>query len=191
MYPQRWASRGEIVLRLQQLQQGCEKVTARLGLSACLLAGLALGGPARADAGSVVVTRTTASGVPILVMTVNLNDPTVKIAGMMSRYGSGHVEGFKSMIRRAHPTAAVTGTFFCTRSFFPIGDIVVDGQLAHRGGIGTGFCMTDQNDCEFVKPNHNYERVDWGKYDFVCCAGPRLVTNGVAVVHPGAEGFHD
>src|SRR5205814_1759920 len=83
------------------------------------------------------------------------------------------------------------GTFFCERSLYPIGDIVVNGRLQHTGGIGTGFCMTEGNQCEFVHPPKRYMTMDWSRYDFVCCAGPRLVVDGDATVHPGAEGFHD
>jgi hypothetical protein len=129
--------------------------------------------------------------VPVIVLTVDLNDSRVKVTGMVARHGSGSSERFESMIHRSHPTSAFTGTFFSMRSLVPIGDIVVDGELAHRGGVGTGLCITDNNECSFIKPPHRYARMDWSAYDFVCCAGPRLVRNGVASVHPGAEGFHD
>lgn len=157
------------------------------GLCAILTIGTVNNGEAK----SIAVTRTTAAGVPVIVLTVDLGDPRVKVTGMVARHGSGSQEGFNDMIRRTHPTAAVTGTFFSTRSLIPIGDIVLDGRLAHRGGVGTGLCVTEDNQCEFVQPPYRYCPMDWSRYDFVCCSGPRLVSGGVASVHPGAEGFHD
>jgi hypothetical protein len=132
-----------------------------------------------------------AAGVPVMVLTVDLSDPRVKVTGMVAQNGCGSSERFDSMIGRAHPTAAVTGTFFSVGSLVPVGDIVVGGRLAHHGGVGTGLCITDDNQCRFVQPRQRYTHVDWSRYDFVCCAGPRLVTDGIAGVYPYAEGFHD
>lgn len=167
-------------------QQGRGKA---LLLSVIAVLAMKTGDPCKAD--SIGVTRTTSAGIPVLVMTVDMNDPRVKVSGVVARNGNGTSEQFNSMIRRTHPSAAVTGTFFCTRALTPVGDIVVGGQLAHRGGVGTGLCITENNECSFVLPPHRYARMDWSAYDFVCCAGPRLVVNGVPSVHPGAEGFHD
>ncbi len=165
------------------LQQGL-----RLGIIGLALLTRAIGPGA---ASSIGVTHTTAAGVPVVVLTVDLNDPRVKVTGMVAQNGCGSSERFDAMVHRTHPTAAVTGTYFCVNSLVPIGDIVVDGKCAHRGGMGTGFCITEDNQCEFVQPPHRYANMDWSRYDFVCCAGPRLVTDGDATVHPYAEGFHD
>lgn len=156
-------------------------------LAVCLASGMAARGAPR----NVVLSRTTAAGVPVMVITVDMNDPNVKVTGMVAAHGSGSSERFDSMVRRTHPTAAVTGTFFSVGSLAPIGDIVVDGQLAHRGGVGTGLCITDDNECEFVKPPHRYDWMDWSRYDFVCCSGPRLVCRGHVGVYPHDEGFRD
>ena len=137
------------------------------------------------------LTRTTACGIPLLILKVDLQDPGVKVTGMVAQGGNGHSESFESMIHRTHPTAAFTGTFFCPHTLIPVGDLVVDGHLQHRGGVGTGFCLTDNNQCDFIQPGHRYQHVDWSAYDFVVCAGPRLVHEGNAAVHPKSEGFHD
>jgi exopolysaccharide biosynthesis protein len=133
---------------------------------------------------------TKAAGVPLKVITVDLNDPNVKITGALTKFGAGHSEPFAQMVHRASPTVAITGTFFCPYSRNPIGDIVIDGQLAHFGGLGTALCITDTNDVEFVRPA-KYTHQDWSRYDFVMCSGPRLVTDGIAYVEPWTEGFHD
>jgi hypothetical protein len=161
------------------------------GVRASLIVCSLLAGGRHCGADSIVLARMTAAGVPLLVLSVDLNDPRVKVTGVVARGGCGNAERFDSMIHRTHPTAAVTGTFFCEQSLAPIGDIVVNGHLTHRGGIGTGLCLTDDNQCDFVHPPHRYAYMDWSRYDFVCCSGPRLVCEGVPGVYPGSEGFRD
>ncbi len=126
-----------------------------------------------------------------MVLTVDLNDPHVKVTGMVAQGGCGRAERFGAMVSRGHPTAAVTGTFFSTDSLLPIGDIVIDGKLTHRGGVGTALCLTDDNQCDFVLPPYRYARMDWSQYDFVCSSGPRLVQDYAPFVYPRAEGFRD
>lgn len=143
-----------------------------------------------ATAGSVDKYGIVAAGVPMKVLSVNLNDPNVKITGEMAKFGAGHAEPFGQMVNRVNPTIAVTGTFFCDHSLIPIGDIVIDGRLAHFGGMGTALCITENNEVDFVKPER-YVHQDWSRYDFVLCSGPRLITDGVAYVEPWSEGFRD
>ena len=134
--------------------------------------------------------RTTAAGVPIQVITVDLNDPSIKVTAQMPKFGAGYSEPFGQMVRRTQPTVALTGTFFCTQSKLPVGDIVIDGQLEHFGGMGTALCITDNNEVEFVK-TARYKHQDWSKFDFVMSCGPRLITNGKVYVQPKVEGFRD
>jgi hypothetical protein len=133
---------------------------------------------------------TTAAGVPLKIIRVDLQHPGIKISGLMTQFGAGHAEPFSQMVRRAQPTVAITGTFFSTRNLRPIGDIVIDGQLAHFGGLGTALCITENNEVEFIKPAQHIHQ-NWSRFDFVLCAGPRLVQNGVAYVDPKSEGFRD
>lgn len=132
--------------------------------------------------------RATAAGVPLQVTTVDLNNPNVKVTGMV--VPRGRQENFNAMIRRTRPAAAFTGTYFCLQTRIPIGDIVVDGRQVHVGGMGTALCLTADNECEFIKPPR-YRQVDWSAFEFVCSAGPRLVCAGRASVNPRAEGFRD
>lgn len=141
-------------------------------------------------AGNVRYSEIIAAGVPLKVITVDLNDLKVKVTGEFTKYGAGHAEPFGQMVNRVQPTIAITGTFFSTRSLIPVGDIVIDGRLAHFGGMGTALCVTDNNEVEFIKPQR-YIHQDWSRYDFVMCCGPRLVTDGTAYVEPWSEGFRD
>ena len=50
-----------------------------------------------------------AAGVPVKVITVDLNDSNVKVSAVMARWGDGTSEPFRHMIERANPNVAVTG----------------------------------------------------------------------------------
>lgn len=134
--------------------------------------------------------QTIAAGVPVKVITVDLNDDNVKVSAVMSRRGSGTAEPFRQMIERANPNVAVTGTFFSLDNLQPVGDIVIDGSLVHFGGMGTALCITPGNRADMVTcewgRHHN-----WTGYDFVCACGPRLLRNGQVVLDPHAERFRD
>src|SRR2546423_497378 len=147
-------------------------------------------GPSPACGQPISYAETVSAGVPLKVITINLNDNNVKITGVMTKYGAGHSEPFNQMINRCRPTIAITGTFFGVANRIPVGDIVIDGQLTHFGGLGTALCITDNNEVEFIKPKMNTHQ-DWSKYDFVVCCGPRLVTDGIPYVEPWTEGFKD
>src|SRR5258708_996802 len=91
----------------------------------------ALGLANRASAQNVSYAETVSAGVPLKVICVNLNDPNVKITGILTKYGAGHAEAFGTLIGRTKPTVAITGTFFGISNKIPVGDIVIDGRLAH------------------------------------------------------------
>jgi len=129
-------------------------------------------------------------GVPVHVVTANLNSPDVKVSPAIARHGIGTSEGFGSMLSRLQPTAAITGTYFCVRSLLPVGDIVVDGKLVNFGSVGTGLCLTAGNRVEF-KLIKDARMTNWAGYSSVVCAGPRLVNHGAAYVSPRSEGFRD
>lgn len=145
---------------------------------------------AGASNSSVQLIATTVANVPVKVIRVDMRDENVKITGMLAKQRRGRTEPLQSMVARARPTAAVTGTFFGLRSLLPVGDIVIDGKLVHFGGVGTALCITPDNIVEFVDVKRN-RRQDWSAYDFVIRSGPRLVINGKIGVNPRAEGFRD
>ncbi|MCC6728932.1 MAG: phosphodiester glycosidase family protein [Chthonomonadales bacterium] len=147
-------------------------------------------GPAAKRRDPIVYVQTTVASVPVKVVYVNLNDPAVKVTAMLAADGSGSTESWSSMITRARPDVAVTGTYFDVATALPVGDIVIDGTLEHFGGRGTALCITADNSATFRKAPL-YRHVDWGESELVLRAGPRLVWEGRASVHPRAEGFRD
>lgn len=134
--------------------------------------------------------QTGASGVPVKVISVDLNDPNVKVSAVMARHGNGTSEPFHQMIERAGPNVAVTGTFFSLDNLQPVGDIVIDGSLVHFGGMGTALCITPSNHAEMVTCTWGRHH-DWSPYDFVVACGPRLLHGGQIVLDPHAERFRD
>lgn len=150
----------------------------------------AVSGSVSARPSSVQASYHRIGGARVYVVTVNLGDPQVKVAPAVSRWGNGTTETYRSMIRRIQPTAAITGTFFCSRTHIPTGDIVTDGRLVHYGGVGTALAITSNNEAMFI-PRKKYRRVDWTGFETVLCAGPRLLWDGRTVVNPRAEGFRD
>ena len=143
-----------------------------------------------ASAGNVAYNKHWVRKVPVHVVTVNLNSPNVRRSPAISQHGIGSSEGFGSMLSRLHPTAAITGTYFCLRTLVPVGDIVVDGQIVNTGSVGTGVCFTSDNIVHLRAPSPSYAK-DWSIYTSVLCTGPRLVRDGIAYVNPWAEGFRD
>jgi hypothetical protein len=130
------------------------------------------------------------NGMNVHVVTSNLNSPNLRVAPVLARNGAGNSETFTSIIHRTQPTAAITGTFFCTHSLLPTGDIVIEGRRVHIGSVGMGVCFTPQNTVRFV-PLKEGHRTGWAGYNAVICAGPTLVRNGYIHLAPRDEGFSD
>jgi hypothetical protein len=134
--------------------------------------------------------QTNVARVPVKVITVDLNDPNVKVSAVMARNGNGTSEPFRQMIDRANPNVAVTGTFFSLDNLRPVGDIVIGGSLVHFGGMGTALCVTPGNKADMVSCQWGRHH-DWSAYDFVCACGPRLLQQGRIVLDPHSERFRD
>lgn len=139
---------------------------------------------------SIFFTQTIAANVPVKVITVDLNNPNVKVSAVMAKQGDGTSEPFRQMIDRSNPNVAVTGTFFSLDNLKPVGDIVIDGSLVHFGGMGTALCVTEENKAAMVSCQWGRHH-DWSPYDFVVACGPRLLEHSKIVLDPHAERFKD
>jgi len=157
------------------------------GLIAALLVTVASSASA---ATSVSYTEPVAAGVRLKVVTVDVRDPRVRIGVVLAHNRIGASERFASMVARSGTLAAITGTFFSTRSYLPTGDIVVGGKQVWNGRVGTAVTVSADNDVRFVDVRRNAQK-DWSAYQTVIRGGPRLVRNGRVWVCPKAEGFRD
>lgn len=142
------------------------------------------------SADNVTYSKVSWSGISAHVVSVNMNSPDMKVTVSLAKHGRGSSESFGSMIHRVKPVAAITGTFFCTRSLMPTGDIVVEGNRIHTGSLGTGVCITPDNKVRFV-PYSAGHKSGWEGYDTVLCAGPTLVVGGAMRLSPRDQGFRD
>ena len=158
-------------------------------LPTCLASIIPLGlvSPSSA-ATNVAFAKTKVAGVYINLVTIDLNAQNVRITPAIANGGIGASESFRSMMRRTRPAAAINGTFFCTKTLEPTGDIVIDGELLAKGVVGTAIGIGPGNKITFV-PSRRDDLYDWHDYDHVLTAGPALVLRGETIVLPGAQGF--
>jgi len=143
--------------------------------------------------------RTLASGVayrkqvifstPVHVVCADLNNPDVKVTVAISKGGRGSSEPASSIVSRSRPAAAITGTFFDTRTLLPTGDIGILGVMIHSGCVGPALCVTSENAAQIV-PGKYRTRWQAGNYETVLAGGPTLVQNGRIALNPRAEGFY-
>ena len=167
----------------------------RLGrsLPVLLLFGAALlsclAAPELRAAGPISYACRAVAGASLHVIDVDLNDPRVVVSPALAAGGVGRTESFRGFLHRLGPAAAVNGTYFSKTSLHPIGDILIDGRLAHFGGMGTALAFApDGVDCiRLPKSRH----VDWSDHRAALAAGPLLVWRGFAKPRPGGEGFGD
>ena len=139
-------------------------------------------------ASSVAYSRVKARGIAAHVVTVNLADAETRVSVALASGGMGKSESFKSMVRRAHPRAAITGTFFDTHTLIPTGDIAVFGNVVHTGCIGAALCIDAHNKASVVSLSAGRKQ-NWAGYETVLCCGPVLVSRGKASVCLSRDGF--
>jgi len=151
-----------------------------------LIAVLAL--PVSCLASSVAHSKVKVGRTVAHVVTIDLNDPEVKVSVALARGGAGRQEAFKSIVGRTRPTAAMTGTFFDTRTLMPTGDIAVSGTVVHSGVIGSALCIDSDNKASIIGFKDGRSRA-WKGWETVLCAGPRLVKNGRVRIVLRREGF--
>lgn len=157
---------------------------------------------------SVTLEKRYIKNASLYVVTTDLNDPEIGVSIRLAAKGIPHSESFQSMVKRSAPIAAVTGTYFDTRSLFPVGSIVSQGQAIHESAIGTAVCFIrpDRIECVNVAATQvsgyqkrTYEvkfvgtkkgdRCDWAGVECGLRAGPRLLSNGQYALNPKREGF--
>jgi exopolysaccharide biosynthesis protein len=141
-------------------------------------------------ASSIVYEKVNAVGTVAHVVTVDLHNPDVRVSVALASGGRGKAETFKSMIKRTRPRAALTGTFFDTKTLIPTGDIAVFGTLVSPGCIGSALCIDSDNKPSVVSLKTG-RMCKWTGYETVLCAGPTLVSGGKSALALRHEGFRN
>lgn len=155
-------------------------------LSATVALGFALASPLCAS--SIAYNMVKHGRTVAHVVTVNLADPKVRVSVALARGGAGASESFRSVVARTRPAAAITGTFYDTRSYLPTGDIALFGTLVHSGSIGSALCIDSANRASIVELADGRKN-GWKDYETVLCAGPTLVRQGKVAIALRHEGF--
>ena len=142
------------------------------------------------------------------VITADLNSPRLRVEIGLAAKGIAHSESFVSMVRRRSPVAAVTGTYFDTRTLFPVGSIVISGKTAHESAIGATVCFvragsivcaSDKAPADLAEPGGYLakiartgkgEKFNWEGVETGLRAGPLLLQDGAYALNPSREGFH-
>lgn len=147
-------------------------------------------GLAPAGAQSIAYGARSAAGVTAHVITVNMADPNVKVSTVVAEGFPGTDEAFTSMVKHSGAVAAINGTFFGMGTWIPIGDIVADGLLLHKGRMGTAMAITPRNKVLFGRVTWG-RSADWTGYETVLACGPTLVKQGRVDLRVSEEGFRD
>jgi exopolysaccharide biosynthesis protein len=122
------------------------------------------------------------------VVQVDLNRRDVRVTVGLASGGIGRSERWGRMIQRLRPTAAITGTYYCTARLIPVGTIVADGVAVHRGAVGTALMVTPDNQARFEQSRRARRSA---AVQTALHAGPRLVDHGRVSLAPRVEGFRD
>src|SRR2546423_14205327 len=110
------------------------------------------------------LTTTTAAGVGVRVISVDLADPRVRVS--VQATAPGRAEPFEAMVARSRPTIAVNGAYFSKSSLQPIGDIVCGGRLVRKGMMGTALAITNDNVAIIRRVKWGHAE-DWSEFDTV------------------------
>ncbi|MBL1149164.1 MAG: phosphodiester glycosidase family protein [Armatimonadetes bacterium] len=120
---------------------------------------------------------------------VNLSSEDVKVSGVINP-STDRLRSIRTMIRESQPAAAMTGTFFDTRTGIPVGAVVVDGTRLASGSHGSCLVIDYFNEAQILDPKPG-RSFDMDAYRFVLRGGVRVLNSGSASVYPRGQKFRD
>ena len=171
-------------------------------VSACVTL-LILSASTAATGDSVAFQKRRVAGAVVYVITCDLRDPTIRVRIGIPEQGLARSESFLHIVQRHKPIAAVTGTYFDTRTLLPVGSIITGGKSVYLRAIGTAVCFIRPGSEATTTPNSTLpepynvrllntragERCDWSDVECGLRAGPRLLAGGRYAFDPRREGF--
>lgn len=137
---------------------------------------------------SVAFEKRYVRGASVYIVTADLNDQRVKVKIGLADKGLAHSESFARIINRRMPLAAVTGTYFDTRSLLPVGTLISEGKMIFNGSIGSAVSFLGGNRVKFASLRAG-EKCDWSGTVCGIRTGPKLLTCGYYALSPRREGF--
>jgi len=124
------------------------------------------------------------------VISVNLNDLSLKVTPAIAWNTIGKRQSFVSFMAQHQPLAQITGSFFSLQTAHPIGDLVIGGQIIFRGPVGSALAITPDNQATMMNIPYNWT-YSWPGFESAVQGGIRLVQNGKFAVYPRQQGFRD
>ncbi len=134
--------------------------------------------------------ETQAAGVPVRVISINLNDPRVKISVQGAPGFPNRAYSMPKMVTATQPDIAINGAYASKQTLIPIGDVVIRGQKVNTGNMGTVMAIT-KNKQVLIRRVPYAHTLYWPGYETVLGCGPALVLDGKADVQPVEEHFSD
>ena len=129
--------------------------------------------------------------VPLAAVHVNLAHPRVSLELILPRRGIGRGgEALLQLAGRGDPVAVINGGYFHPQTYWPAGDLVVDGKQVANGRIRSAIAITPNKEASILTRSR-IRPVVWKGYDTVIASGPHIVQKGQVVVEPRAEGYRD
>jgi hypothetical protein len=164
----------------------------RLGLGFGSILGLVVAGgqPCEAAVSGIAHAYRAVRGIRTHVVTLDLNNPAVRVSVELAEGGLGRSEQFAHAVARTRATVAATGTYFDPSTLRPVGDLVIDGEFVHRGFIGTSLAFR-HGDTAVAEVRDRARGKKYPGYATVLTAGPRILDNGRWIANPRQEGFRD
>ncbi len=136
-------------------------------------------------------------GTDIHLITVDLNDPSVYVTplvppGFDAIEDTYPVAAMDRIIELYHPKILINGTYFDLNEGYPIGNLVMDGNLVNEGYNGSALCIDYNNRLDFLLFTGCIGRyLDLSRWKSVICSGPTLVYKGNTYYFNPQEGHKD
>lgn len=104
-------------------------------------------------------------------------------------YHRGLTSSWK-LVAGSNATVGITGTFFAPSSGYPVGDVVVDGDLKVKGYRGSAIGVDHYGGVKIFDTRFKQE-YDWSQYKFGIRGAVRIVSDGQVNPNPKAQRFRD
>lgn len=152
---------------------------------------LLLGEPKPIRSFSLMLSTKPVLDVSVAVVHVNLAHPKVSLEPLLPRSGIGHGgAALTQLAKHQNLIAVINGGYFHPQTYWPAGDLVVNGKLLAGGRILSAIAITPDKEASILTQSR-VRPVAWKGYETVIASGPHIVQKGRVVVEPRAEGYRD
>ncbi len=115
--------------------------------------------------------------IPVDSVKIDIRDKNIEIKPVI--VGKGY-KSFSAMMKEEKPITAINGTYFDTKTFRPVGTILIDGKLRCIGDKGTAFCLNNDGSISFKLVSGILgSKIDWTGVNHALCSGPTLISLSV------------